>query len=77
MAYINDWVAERIYKISPGHPRDHPNYPAWIAALEEMGRAHGYNRKPLAGTTPGYCAELVEIGVDPEQIKTTFTLIFL
>lgn len=79
MTSISGWVQVQIATnlVTSTSFRSHPGYPAWLTALEELGQAHGYPVKPIKGSTPGYCEQLVSVGADPEQIKATFTLLFL
>jgi hypothetical protein len=84
MPYVNTeigaWVQDRNLKAKrrAGVERfqDHPNYPAWRAALEELAHNHGLTFDFRPGFSVHYVNALVTTGADPEQIKAIHLLIF-
>jgi hypothetical protein len=74
------WLQSRNTEIRKGAGvtllQGHPNYPAWRAALEELGQKHGLSFDFRPGFSVGYVNALVAAGADPEQIKTIHMLVF-
>lgn len=73
------WLQDRISSLDiagVSARSDHPNYPAWRAALEELGRQHGVDAEFRMGASPHYARYLQAAGADIEQIKALHTLFF-
>ena len=55
----------------------HENYPAFLAALEEIGKTHGLTTKPDEGDSVAYVRKLHANGADPQHINAVATMLFL
>jgi hypothetical protein len=77
---ITSWIQDRNSEVKDRDnnlsTQDHPGYPVWRAALEELGRQRNLSTPFTPGKSPGYVTALVACGADPEQIKAIHVLAF-